>query len=241
MQATSWEFRRRFFVIAAIFSAGFFAYSIDHTNVSVFLGGWLARYNGHSADANATAIIWAGAAIAVLAFLVRIWGTAYLRAEVMSDTRIRTEQLVADGPYRFVRNPLYLGTWLMATGMATLASRLGAVVIIVGVVGFFMRLIGREEAELLVAQGEGYKSFLQTVPRLVPSLWPRVPSAGRKPLWGQALLGEAYILGFAVAIASVAFRGDADWFYWILGISFIPFVVTRIRLIRLAHREVPNP
>jgi protein-S-isoprenylcysteine O-methyltransferase Ste14 len=241
MQATSWEFRRRFFVIGAIFGLGFFAYAVDHVNVSVFLGGWLARYDGYSTDANARAIIGKGAAIAFMAFLLRIWGTAYLRAEVMSDTRIRTEQLVADGPYRFVRNPLYLGTWLMATGMATLASRLGAMVIVVGIIIFFLRLIGREEAELKTAQGDGYRRFLQTVPRILPSLWPRVPSAGRKPQWGQALLGEAYILGFALAIASVAYRGDMSWFRWILAASFVPFAITRIRLIRRAHREVPNP
>jgi protein-S-isoprenylcysteine O-methyltransferase Ste14 len=47
-----------------------------------------------------------GAFLMVCAAFFRTWGTAYLQANVMRDSRVHTEKLLADGPYRRVRNPL---------------------------------------------------------------------------------------------------------------------------------------
>ena len=69
------------------------------------------------------------ATLVTAAAWIRTWGGAYLRTEVVHDTAVRTERLVADGPYRHLRNPLYFGNMLLAAGMAMLASRTGAVVI----------------------------------------------------------------------------------------------------------------
>ena len=120
------------------------------------------------------AILALGAALAVLAALVRTWAAAYLQSEVVHDTNIHIEGLVADGPYRYVRNPLYLGGVLFAVGFAMTASRLGFVVIVGGLTLFYYRLIAREESLLRETQGESYRQFLTLVPRLVPSLSPRV-------------------------------------------------------------------
>src|SRR2546430_1608841 len=84
----------------------------------------------------------------------------------MSDPKLRTERLVADGPYRHVRNPLYLGTDLLALAMTPLASRLGAVTLAAGIFFFNLRLINREEAGLRAAQGESYARFMEAIPRL---------------------------------------------------------------------------
>jgi len=59
-----------------------------------------------------------GAVLTVLAALVRTWAAAYLRSEVIHDSKLHGEGLVADGPYRYVRNPLYLGSVLFAVGFA---------------------------------------------------------------------------------------------------------------------------
>src|SRR5208282_256162 len=100
----------------------------------------------------------------------------------------RTEKLVADGPYRHLRNPLYFGNMLLAAGLALLASRTGSVVLILGNLLIVLRLIGREETALAQSQGEAYRAFLATVPRLWPSLRPRLPSGGLQPKWFQAFL-----------------------------------------------------
>lgn len=72
---------------------------------------------------------------------------------------MHVSRLVADGPYRYVRNPLYLGTILLAVGYASMASRLGALVLIVGNVLFAARLIGLEQATLVETQGESYRAY----------------------------------------------------------------------------------
>src|SRR3989442_13506873 len=43
----------------------------------------------------------------VVAALIRTWASSYLRAAVVYAAEVKTESLVADGPYRQVRNPLY--------------------------------------------------------------------------------------------------------------------------------------
>src|SRR5262250_2812371 len=49
-----------------------------------------------------------GAALLGVAAMLRTWASAYLHAEVVYASEVKTEALVADGPYRRVRNPLYL-------------------------------------------------------------------------------------------------------------------------------------
>ncbi|MGZ3699696.1 MAG: methyltransferase family protein, partial [Bdellovibrionota bacterium] len=52
---------------------------------------------------------WPGIAVCFLGATIRFWASGYLR----KDSRP-----AVGGPYAFVRNPLYLGTYLMAVGTA---------------------------------------------------------------------------------------------------------------------------
>jgi protein-S-isoprenylcysteine O-methyltransferase Ste14 len=80
---------------------------------------------------------------------IRTWGGAYLRSEVVHDSAVHTERLVADGPYRHLRNPLYLGNMFLAVGMSQCwPVEPGGVVLILGNLLIVLRLIGREEAAL---------------------------------------------------------------------------------------------
>ena len=73
-----------------------------------------------------------GAFLVLLTALIRTWASAYLRTDVVQDPNLRAETVLADGPYRYVRNPLYLGNILLAIGMGLLASRLGFAFIVLG-------------------------------------------------------------------------------------------------------------
>lgn len=79
---------------------------------------------------------------------LRTWGPAYLGTDVMRDTTMRGEGVVADGPYRHVRNPLYLGAWIHTLALALLMPASGAIFTIVLLVLFQMRLILAEESFL---------------------------------------------------------------------------------------------
>ena len=159
MLATKFEFEQRFWIIGVIFGIGFFLSSVDRTNVSVAI----LRVAAPSVDPTSEAgndmlrfIFGAGAVLVFVAAWLRTWATAYLRTEVVHDMTQHSEALVADGPYRYVRNPLYLANLPLIAGVGLMASRLGWIVMVLGMWLFVYRLILREEDGLRQTQGESY-------------------------------------------------------------------------------------
>lgn len=211
MRATDFEFRHRFWFIFLLFWVAFSTYWIDHRGAGVSL----VRLFGPVSDAAVHAVFGVAAFLVGIAALVRTWAAAYLQSERVHDANLRTEGVVADGPYRHVRNPLYLGSLFLAVGMGLIASRLGLVILVVGQLIFFLRLIAREESELLATQGDRYRAYFDAVPRLLPSLRPRVHASGLQPRWPQAFFGEIF---FWLLFAGVA------WFAVTLSARTIPIV-----------------
>lgn len=234
MHATGFEFRHRFFLILGIYAAGFACYWIDHRNAAQALLSLTGQGD------NLVAIRWllaAGALIIALGALLRTWATAYLKSDVVHDTALHSDELVADGPYRYLRNPLYAGVFLMNIGLGLLASRLGYVFIICVALVFYWRLLLREEAELLATQGESYARYQRAVPCLWPSFTPRIPVGGRKPEWGQAFLGEVTIWAVALATLLYALTLRAVMIYGIIGLALIWGMLAQARLRRKRAKE----
>jgi len=237
MKATATEFRLRFWIFVAIYWLSFSLYLFDHQN----LGGWLAMNAGRllpslTGGVAVKIVFWLGTLLAVLGAALRTWATGYLRPEVMVDERVHSARLVADGPYRFLRNPLYFGNMLMAFGYAVMASRVGAPVLVALHVIFLLRLIGREEAALAKTQGESYAGYCRAVPRLWPSLTPRVPAAGHPFSLGGGILGEAFFWCLALAEAVFAVTLKIKVFYWVLWASFAVYAVC-YAVIKLQRRS----
>ena len=243
MRATEFEFRFRFFIIVAVFTGGFWCYALDPVNVSAMLAGLVM---GHPFDASAAGdrhvlqvFLGLGAALTVLAALLRTWAAAYLQSKVVHDSRLHGEGLVADGPFRYVRNPLYLGGVLFAVGFAMAASRLGFVLIVGGLTLFYHRLIAREEWLLSETQGESYRQFLKAVPRLVPSLGPRVAAGGLVPRWGQAVVGETFMWLFAAAAICFAATLNQRTFFTMIAAGVAASILAKAVLWRRGHPNTP--
>lgn len=202
MRATKFEFEYRFYIIGGLFFVGFNMYAFDHANFAAALLNFVVP----SLDLDsARGLFWlrilfgCGALLVFLSAALRTWATAYLRTEVVHDASQHSEALLADGPYRYVRNPLYLANIPMAAGIGIMASRLGWLVMVLGMTLFVYRLIRREEDGLLQTQGESYRAYLKAVPRIWPSLTPRVPAGNGQARWGQAVAGEMFIWLFGAA------------------------------------------
>jgi protein-S-isoprenylcysteine O-methyltransferase Ste14 len=207
MRATKFEFEQRFWVIGALIFVAFSLNSIDHVNFAVGLLHWIApSIDPDSAQGRfwLHLIFGCGALLIFLSALLRTWATAYLRTEVVHDVSQHSEALVADGPYRYVRNPLYLANVPMMAGLGVMASRVGWLFMVVSMWVSVYRLIFREEDGLKQTQGESYLAYLKTVPRFWPSLTPRVPSGGSQPHWGQAIVGEMIFWLFGVGVLCLA-------------------------------------
>lgn len=222
VQATLFEFRHRWWVIFSIFTVAFVSYSVDSVNSGQAIADALASWRGSTATRNDFRMVFAcGAVLVVVAALWRTWGTSYLQADIMRDARVRTEKLMADGPFRRVRNPLYLGNIFLAVGVGLMASRTGFVLLSVGLTLFVVRLILREEAELREHQGEPYQRYCAAVPRLVPSFAPRVPPGGNIPQWAQAFRAEAMYWLLAVAVAAFAATLNIKIFWGVFTLALV--------------------
>jgi phospholipid methyltransferase len=136
-------------------------------------------------------------------------GSGLLRTEIVHDTAQHSDALVADGPFRYTRNPLYLATLPMAAGIGVLASVSGFIFLVLANWVFVYRLILREEDTLRQNQRRSYRAYCENVPRFWPSLRPRVPPGNRRPQWGQTLGGESFVCVFGVAELLVAMDAAA--------------------------------
>ncbi len=231
MRATKFEFEKRFWIICAIYFVGFCLSGFDHTPFIVALRHSIAPSTARGsvdADTFARVVITIGALLVFLSAALRTWGAAYLRTEIVHDTAQHSDALVADGPFRYTRNPLYLANLPMAAGIGVLASRWGFIFLVLANWIFVYRLILREEKALRQSQGESYRAYCETVPRFWPSLRPRVPPGNRRPQWGQALGGESFVwlFGLAELLVAMTLRPLAALIAFLLGF-LAHFVITR--------------
>ncbi|MCU1283904.1 MAG: isoprenylcysteine carboxyl methyltransferase family protein [Acidobacteriales bacterium] len=164
MRASNWEFSNRALFFGMVFAISFPLYAIDHENSAAVMSHFLGTRLVVNEDLIARTLFAFGAALVALAALIRTWASAFLHANVVYASEVKTAALVADGPYRRVRNPLYLANILMTLGLAPMMSRLGFVVAITAMIVFCYRLILREEDELHQTQGEGYDNFARPSP-----------------------------------------------------------------------------
>ncbi|MGB6131423.1 MAG: isoprenylcysteine carboxylmethyltransferase family protein [Acidobacteriaceae bacterium] len=233
MKATQFEFRFRVWIAALLYVLGFWAPWTRYGNVAPDTTAWLALSTllarwGWLPLSQATVLVTSLAIACVfLGSALRIWGTAYLGNSVVHSGAMHAEQVMASGPYRHTRNPLYLGTWIFSIGVAILMPPSGAVFFLLATILFYFRLILGEEDYLTKQQGAAYLEYRQRVPRIVPSLLPRLASPGVSPRWLQALLGESYTFAFACCFAVLAWRYEADLLIRCILICFGLSLVTR--------------
>jgi len=219
-QASEGEFRNRFWTIVGVIWAGFLLYAVDHVNAAEALTRIILRTSDDKSAAFGhwiTGFFWLATFIVAIGALIRSWAESYLHSSIVHDAALHGEQLVADGPYRHVRNPLYLGNLFLAVGLGFLASRSGFFVISIGMLILVYRLILREEATLLQSQGESYRRYVAAVPRLWPAITPRVPAAGAKPNWVDGFTGELFMWGGAAAMAAFAITKNLIYWWVVFG------------------------
>ena len=90
----------------------------------------------------------------------------------------KNRELTVTGPYAHTRNPLYLGSMLIAAGFAlALLSWPVALVLAVGFAVIYIPVIASEE-RFLRATFPGFDAYCRRVPRLIPRLTPGLTPEG---------------------------------------------------------------
>ncbi len=108
--------------------------------------------------------LWVGLGVAFLGASLRFWASGFLR----KDSRP-----AVGGPYAYVRNPLYLGTYLMGMGFIAIIQNYWLLVLSsVFFAAIYHYIILDEEIKLDALFGEPYLIYKKLVPRFFPRLWP---------------------------------------------------------------------
>jgi len=95
--------------------------------------------------------------------IIRIWCSFYIGSR-------KSKEIIAEGPYSICRNPLYIGSFLLAIGVGLCFENL-LILILVPAIIIPVHIIATrmEEAHLEAKFGEQYRMYKQKVPRF----WPR--------------------------------------------------------------------
>lgn len=211
IKAQPFEFRFRYLIHFVIILIGFTApwdrfLPFDKgLKTWLFLAAWPARYGWLSFSASTVTLLVLGTLCALAAAWLRTWASAYVGTSIVQDTALHGDILVAGGPYRFVRNPLYVGLFVHVLALALLMPPSGALFAVVAIALFELRLIAVEEGFLTRTLGEPYRAYCARVPRLWPALTPRLPRSSR-PSWASAFLSEIYFWGVTIAFVTVGWR-----------------------------------
>jgi protein-S-isoprenylcysteine O-methyltransferase Ste14 len=108
--------------------------------------------------------LWIGGCMALLGSLIRIWSAGHIQ---------KGRALARGGPYSFTRNPLYLGSFLMALGVL-LAGQAYWLLLPFGIffLGVYYPVMKREEQELLGGYGADFLEYAREVPLFIPRMLP---------------------------------------------------------------------
>ena len=143
-------------------------------NIGVLIVGLGLAYLGTVVDSllglpRSTAVLVTAAAALLLAlgFLVRVWATFHFYTHGMRVISLEPQAtLITSGPYRFSRNPLYLGgNVFIFFGAALLLGSPTALVATAIHLPLMDRFIRREEAQLARRFGEPWQRYRKRVPR----------------------------------------------------------------------------
>jgi protein-S-isoprenylcysteine O-methyltransferase Ste14 len=116
-----------------------------------------------------TALLWIGLALTAAGIGFAIWARLWIGRNWSSSITIKEQhELIQNGPYRFVRHPIYSGLLLAFLGTAIVHGEVR------GLVGFPLVVLGwglklRMEETFMVQQfGNAYLDYKQRVKALVP-------------------------------------------------------------------------
>ncbi|HEY1658894.1 MAG TPA: isoprenylcysteine carboxylmethyltransferase family protein [Candidatus Sulfotelmatobacter sp.] len=152
---------------------------------------------------------WRSMAFGVVGILPGLW----IRALASGYVR-KNESLATSGPYAYTRNPLYLGSLLIAVGFA-IASRSWWVGVVLVVMFFAIYVpVIRDEEQFLRQRFPEFTKYERGVPRI----WPRIRPWSARDASGSTFALELYLkhreynalLGSAAIMAILAF--ELFWF-----------------------------
>jgi len=148
-----------------------------------------------------------GAPIALAGALIRAWASGHLR---------KNAELTVSGPYAFTRNPLYLGSFVMAAGCAVCGGGWGlGLLLIAFFLAVYLPVMQTEAAYMRTLFGADYENWAANVPLFIPRLTPHRNGRARSFDPRQYLRHREYraLIGLAIVIAVLSLKAARIFFF----------------------------
>lgn len=118
-----------------------------------------------------------GSVLVLLGIGLRAWAAGFL---------MKGGELCTEGPYRYIRHPLYLGSFLGAVGLSIMANSIwGWVLVLPLFVLVYAAQVIAEERYLGSHYGRAHDQWASRVPLLLPRLRARIAASGQPWRWSQ--------------------------------------------------------
>jgi protein-S-isoprenylcysteine O-methyltransferase Ste14 len=143
-----------------------------------------------------------GAGVAALGEALRLWASGHIE---------KTRRLATGGPYAHTRNPLYVGSALMAIGLAIgTASPWVVAAVALYFAAFYPPVIREESAFLRDKFGEEYAGWAAHVPAFLPRLTPGGPRESRFD-WTRVRANREWRTALAVPLLIALLYARGRW------------------------------
>ena len=122
-----------------------------------------------------------GFAVTVLGQVLRLWAVSHAGGATRTTGTVGAgAELITHGPFAYVRNPLYVGNFLIALGFCLMAWAWMPWLLVIYLVLFslqYQMIVSLEEEHLHQRFGKIYADYLTQVPRFIPRLTPFRPQS----------------------------------------------------------------
>jgi protein-S-isoprenylcysteine O-methyltransferase Ste14 len=144
----------------------------------------------------------AGLAVAAAGVIVRLYASGFI---------VKNQELATDGPYRFVRHPLYTGNILLVVGFAVAGSRWWGLPVALFFFWFYYpTAIEYEDRKLHRIFGAAWEEWSARTPALMPRLGAVRPAGSGDRRWSLAVSNQRNGELVFVLLAVVS----AAWIAW---------------------------
>lgn len=134
----------------------------------------------------------AGTVIAAVGAAIRLWASGHVK---------KNKVLATDGPYAYVRHPLYVGNILLLVGFSIASNLWWSYVLMVALLWFYYPpAIAYEDNKLKTLFGEQWENWRQNTHALIPSFSNRAGSTSGDWSFRQSLMqnGEPVIIVYLI-------------------------------------------
>jgi protein-S-isoprenylcysteine O-methyltransferase Ste14 len=137
-------------------------------------------------------LLYAGLVLIVIGEAIRMWASGHVK---------KNKVLATDGPYAFVRHPLYVGNILLVAGFALASGLWWSPILMVALLLFYYpAAISYEDNKLHHYFGEQWENWSRNIHALIPSFRNRAGSTSSQWSFKQSLMqnGEPVIVAYLI-------------------------------------------